>query len=902
MKKLLVFIGFIGLLTKLNAASFFSGFITYRHVNGNTFKVVLQLTASCQGIRPGSSMPLKINDSANSLSRTLSRVSVENITWNNPNTCNNQNNYGWELHTYESIIDFDTIGNNKFKNSCVIYLSSEMCCRPSSINTYGPGNGYVTCMMNRCKVKDNAGPSITHLKTAYFTINQTNYYNPIIMDTIDGDFLTFEMVNPLYDFNKDETYNNPYSARYPLSPFCSGSGQVNCSKLPLAQPPRGLYLDSLNGNLIFTSTKASEVGSIVYKVKEYRYLNGKKELIGYFYSDNWFVTGLGNIRPIITKSTLKLDYYVKAGDSLTIPIVTSSTDTFKADSVLITCYNPIKGSTYSISKKWRSDMTFKWKPECKDIRNEPYIFYLYMIGSDYRHNDPQTLAINIWVQSDLNLGNDTVICKNSTFTIQSNLIGKYEWNNSPSDTLSYYIANGPGTYKLKLERNGCVVADSIVLSELNSLPDVTLGKDTVVCDQAPASPIQLAVPYSPYVTYSWNIQSNYNSNIISFKDTGWVKVRGVNTCGEAVDSIHVDRMNSPTLNLPNDTLLCDVTTFTIDPLNSIRVNYLWDDGANDSIKTVDSSGVYKLKLENACGEALDSMHIQFKYTPYFTLGADTTVCDGDFPEFNLEQLDASILWSIGNTAKAFKPDRAGMVWARASNVCGVIMDTVFVANVIKPVINLGPDTILCKPFEFILKSTCEACTYVWSDNSSDSLLAVTEAGVYSLEASNYCGTMTDTLTIGADSIPLFSLPNDTALRSPFLFTIRPDKLIGNWLWSTGDTSSFIQVDSSGTYWMMQENRCGSGADTIHISEIVGVDDVWDMHVKLYPLPFNETLHIESDQEIVNFTLYTLDGKMVSFPWLSQGGHYSLDMENVASGIYVLVMENEHMFRKVLVSK
>lgn len=902
MKRILLAIFFIGLLTTLHAASFFSGYITYQHLNGNAFKVIFQITASCQGSKPGATMPLRISDSANKISRIMDRVSVRNITWNNPNTCNSQNNYGWELHTYESVIDFDTIANGNYKNACVVYLSSEMCCRSGSINTYQPGNGYVTCMMNRCLVNDNNGPAISHLKVLDFTINQTNYYNPIIMDTIDGDFLTFEMVNPLYGFNGNVTFNNTYSARYPLSPFCSQSGQMNCSKLPLSQPPRGLFFDTLNGNLIFTSTKANEVGSIVYKVKEYRNINGKKELIGFFYSDNWFTTGMGNTRPYISKGTLGLDFKVVAGDSLTIPIQTVMNDTFKTDSVVITCYNPIKGASYSITRKWRSEFSLGWRPRCEDIREELYIFYLYFIGNDYRRTDPQSIAFNVWVQPDLNLGNDTVICKNSTFSLRSNLVGKYVWNNSLSDTSATFIAQTPGTYKLQVDRNGCVVSDSITLKEISSLPDVYLGEDTVICNQSSSSEIHIAAPFSPYVTYHWNVQPNLKSSVLTFKDTGWVSVKGGNVCGEAQDSIHVSRMSSPTMSLPKDTLLCDVNAFLIDPLNSHPVSYLWNNGSLDSFRIVQNTGIYALQAYNACGEARDSIWVEFKHTPVFSLGADTTVCNGHFPSFDLSVLDASILWSNGNTAKAFFTSKAGVVWARASNVCGTVTDSIHVANVLTPTISLGPDTFLCRPFTFTLKSTCDQCDYDWNGNSSDSSFVTDKEGIYVLNAYNYCGSVSDTLEIRSDSFPYFSLPADTAIKSPFVMEIFPDKYYNKMLWSTGDTTPFIQVNSMGTYWLKQENRCGEFTDSMMISEKLGLDKTSDIQIKVFPVPCNDILHLQTTFAFDNFKIIAVDGKICKMNWIKQSDGYVIELSELSPGIYVLVLEKDHQFHKILFRK
>lgn len=902
MKKLFTGIFFIGLLANLSASYYTSGFITYKYVSGNKFNVIVKLTNDCRGLDLGSTINLNVRDNINtnnSVNRKMNRSSIKEISWNNNGICKTKN-FGVELYTYELQIDLDTMAGGIFKSTCKIYLSGQYCCRNGSINTFSPGNGYFTCMMDKCLVKDNSGPDIQNIHQNYFYINNSNYFNPIVYDSLDNDFLEFEPVNPLYDFNKNEVYNAPYSPRYPLSPFCSQSGQMNCLELPYAQPPKGIYYDSLNGNFIFTSTKANEVGTITYKIKEYRYINGVKQLIGFYYSDNYFVTGSVTVNPSITKNTLKLNHQFTAGKTGTIRLETQHSDTNKLDSVIVTCYNPIKGSSVSISKKWRPDITFTWTPECQDIRDEPYIFYVYFINENIYNHNPQTLAINVFVKSDLNLGNDTVICKNSSYLLKSNITGKYRWNNSGTDTFAQYTASQPGTYYLEVTRNNCVTGDSIRLKQIDSKPLVDLGKDTVICNQVPNSNIRLSVQYDPYYQYRWDRDTNFMYSFLNFRGTGWVSVRAVNVCGSSVDSILVSRESSPKMNLPKDTLICNTSQFMILPSPAGKGTYLWSNGQTDSVITVSSDGIYSLRYQNVCGAVSDTISIQFLNSPDFYLPHDTTVCNNQYPEFDFTDIKADFLWSDGSGNSKYTLKKAGQYWLKAVNDCGEMRDTVNLINLPTPEINLGRDSFYCKPFNLILKSTCESCTYLWNDNSNNAQKSVDHEGLYSLKAQNYCGIAIDSISVSADSFPVFHLPNDTIVREPVNIILRPDKLYASRLWNTGDTSVQITADKEGKYWLKQSNACGELTDTIHIKRNTSVVEILNEVISLYPNPVTDILNVESDMEIQSFRLFDHLGREFEVNFKSDSHHYFIDLTQISEGLYTLEIKiNDNVYYRII---
>lgn len=81
-----------------------------------------------------------------------------------------------------------------------------------------------------------------------------------------------------------------------------------------------------------------------------------------------------------------------------------------------------------------------------------------------------------------------------------------------------------------------------------------------------------------------------------------------NDCGSAGDTINVDYLNLPKVNLGNDTSLCRGDIIMID-VSSTGTDYLWQDHSNDPIFYISEEGVYWVEVSNLCGIDTDSIII-----------------------------------------------------------------------------------------------------------------------------------------------------------------------------------------------------------------------------------------------------------------------------------------------------
>jgi gliding motility-associated-like protein len=98
-------------------------------------------------------------------------------------------------------------------------------------------------------------------------------------------------------------------------------------------------------------------------------------------------------------------------------------------------------------------------------------------------------------------------------------------------------------------------------------------------------------------------------------------------------------------------------------------------------------------------------------------------------------------------------------------------------------INLGADTILCSGNSLVLHAGNSFTQYTWQNGSTDSILLVTQPGLYHVTASDQCGnTFSDTISVIAATYP-FSIGSDTTRCNADTLHLSATAGFTNYQWS-----------------------------------------------------------------------------------------------------------------------
>ncbi|MBI1306102.1 MAG: T9SS type B sorting domain-containing protein [Bacteroidetes bacterium] len=341
---------------------------------------------------------------------------------------------------------------------------------------------------------------------------------------------------------------------------------------------------------------------------------------------------------------------------------------------------------------------------------------------------------------------------------------KYEWT-SFDGTKNYSKANSynpTSTQDIRLKvSNSCGSdMDSIRLTLINT--PVEGLKDTVLACDNVSETFKIGTADNEE-TYSWS--NGGTTNEISVNTPGKYVGVSTNKCGSDSSSFEIFLSFKPTVKLPNDTTYCGTVNVVLNAKSQDPdMQYAWQDGSSNASFNATSAGSYKVKLTNRCGTISDSVTFKLLQKPSFELGNDRVFCGGVTP-FDLtigtSGNEEVYEWYDGNTTNKSTIAAEGKFWAKASNQCGEISDTMSVKISQYPVVDLGPDTILCGNFNITLDAGNPGMSYEWMPFAETTqTIQATEQVVYSVKVTNADGcSSSDEFEIGSGCVSHFYIPN-----------------------------------------------------------------------------------------------------------------------------------------------
>ena len=116
-------------------------------------------------------------------------------------------------------------------------------------------------------------------------------------------------------------------------------------------------------------------------------------------------------------------------------------------------------------------------------------------------------------------------------------------------------------------------------------------------------------------------------------------------------------------------------------------------------------------------------------------------------------------------------------------------------------------------------------TFVWQDGSTGPTFTPTTSGIYSVCIRHNCHLEIKTFHVSIDSLPTFSLGNDTTITQGNVLVLSTGTLpLGIYAhWSTGTIGDTIHVHDSGSYWVKVWNEMCYAFDTIHVNVVPGLN-------------------------------------------------------------------------------
>lgn len=414
------------------------------------------------------------------------------------------------------------------------------------------------------------------------------------------------------------------------------------------------------------------------------------------------------------------------------------------------------------------------------------------------------------------LGEDQVLCTGGEITLDANSYTPgetYLWNNGSVDQM--LMVTQRGTYAVRIQfNNNCVLEDSINIFDLEDFtPD--LGQDTVLCE---GQTIALdATVRADAITYQWQDGSTDSAFLV--ESPGMYSVLLELSGCTATDSVDIAFVSVPDIDLGPDKILCDETSFTIDPsVDEEGATYSWQDQTQMATFTTSAPGVYWVDVTTNGCTSRDSMIIQHVTPPDYVLPPDTSICLRELVSLNADVgVDADYLWQDSSTLPVFMTDEPGTYKVAVSIGDCEVTATTLVAQKPSPAFDLGPDTLLCPTQTLSIDISQPGVSFSWSDHHTNPVRVLDSAGRYMVEGMLDGCTTRDTINVAYHEPVTPSLGPDTTVCEDFGIILTPPVADATYTWSNGTSQPTFVVDQPGVYSVIADDGICQSADTVEIS-------------------------------------------------------------------------------------
>ncbi|MFN8256648.1 MAG: T9SS type B sorting domain-containing protein [Bacteroidales bacterium] len=417
--------------------------------------------------------------------------------------------------------------------------------------------------------------------------------------------------------------------------------------------------------------------------------------------------------------------------------------------------------------------------------------------------------------SGFNQFNPYIIVKDSCFRAithlylsDENILNSVKWNfddplsgtyNVTTVKRPYHAFTKPGTYNITAEVlyacGGKTVTRSLTIPPdiVLNLPDsVKSCGDSVLLDPAPQ--------YCEECKFSWS--DNSIDSVLKTSLSGKYQVRATNLAGCSKIDNSVVYNPFDTWNPKKFNEFCTSDSVVLDALLPASI---WSTGDTAQTIKVGAAGDYQVIAQKL--GCIDTAVLQAseRTLPEFELEDTISFCSNNGANLQVKNPGSqsySYLWSTGaNTRNAFISNTGIYSVSVKDNINCTTNDTVMAYVYSLPVISLIQDVIICAEDSVKLYDLSGASPLVWSTGETTDSIFVKQVG-------DYIATVSDEHCSNSDTIVVSNWPPPTVgFKSEEYFCKGSiHKLDGgnhvSYLWSTGETTSSINITNPGSYWVI----------------------------------------------------------------------------------------------------
>lgn len=319
----------------------------------------------------------------------------------------------------------------------------------------------------------------------------------------------------------------------------------------------------------------------------------------------------------------------------------------------------------------------------------------------------------------LELGDDQYFCEKveAVFDVTVNGQANYLWNDG--DVSSLKALSVEGVYWVQIQQKRCTVSDTISVFRQPQLI-VNLPMNDTLCEGDTYEIVpSLIGEIDPQFEWSLN---QVNSKSITVDSTGYYSVLVTDGVCAARDTMHLEFLQVPHVDLGEDITICENETLE---LNSgyPQFDNSWSTGTSTNNIWVEDAGVYSVVVSNYICSGFDEIQVFVQPLPTFNLGNDTSICIGDKISIGVELTNVQYKWNLaGETMSHVNRGNGIHILTVTQNNCAQ-NDTLIIGQYALPDI-LPIRESKCFLDTISVETICSNCVgYQWSNGDTTSMIS-----------------------------------------------------------------------------------------------------------------------------------------------------------------------------------
>lgn len=425
---------------------------------------------------------------------------------------------------------------------------------------------------------------------------------------------------------------------------------------------------------------------------------------------------------------------------------------------------------------------------------------------------------------------DTIsFCMGDSIQLNSvNNFSNYLWSNGSLQP-NITIKNAGNYFLQTIDNYGCP-GRSDTLTVVVYTDTITIQNSSdFLCEN---DSILLAIPTN-YMNYSWNNNSNANSQYIQQSGDYWCTITDNNGCTFTSDTITIETsIQSYSVNILGSPIICSGNEVILYINSSGLANYSWNNNMQTPSVNINTPGDYWLTGTNIEGCPIYSDSVTVIVSNFqnqnvsLNLSDSVEICEGGTIQISVNEPFDNYEWQNGSSNNYFNATQEGEIYVSVvdTNGCTSRSDTVIVSffNTKAIHVNYNQNLSLCEGDSIYVYADDSLSQILWHNNSSSQGNWITDSlAHYTAYDTNNCLVYSDTISI--ITYPHI-VPSINILENFYFCNNAPILLLAasdSSTWNTSVTNDSILIEMEGDYFytLLDTTGCLWNSDTLTINFI-----------------------------------------------------------------------------------